>query len=108
MRNHGWPITGSLTADPSSSVAIKKLQSNGFTEPQAKAILDSIYENDHHEHYTTQTQMQEVKHEINALRIDIQYIHTQLSVIEHELVYKLGGILISGVAILGILDRYFA
>ena len=52
--------------------------------------------------------MQEVKHEINALRIDIQCIHTQLSVIEHKLVYKLGGILISGVAILGILDRYFA
>ena len=87
---------------------IKNLQSSGFTEPQAKAILDSIYENDHHEHYATQTQMQEVKHEINALRIDIQCIHTQLSVIEHKLVYKLGGILISGVAILGILDRYFA
>jgi hypothetical protein len=29
-------------------------------------------------------------------------------VIEHKLVYKLGGILISGVAILGIVDRYFA
>ena len=87
---------------------IKNLQSSGFTEPQAKAILDSIYENDHHEHYATQTQMQEVKHEINALRIDIQCIHTQLSVIEHKLVYKLGGILISGVAILGIVDRYFA
>jgi hypothetical protein len=52
--------------------------------------------------------MQEVKHEINALRIDIQCVHTQLSVIEHKLVYKLGGIWISGVAILGILDRYFA
>jgi hypothetical protein len=87
---------------------IKNLQSSGFTQPQAKAILDSIYENDHHEHYATQTQTQEVKHEINTLRIDIQCIHTQLSVIEQKLVYKLGGILISGVAILGILDRYFA
>jgi hypothetical protein len=87
---------------------VKNLQFSGFTEPQAKAILDSIYENDHHEHYATKTQMQEVKQEINALRIDIQYIHTQLSVIEHKLVYKLGGILISGVAILGILGRLFA
>jgi len=87
---------------------IKNLQSSGFTEPNAKAILDSIYENDNHEHYATQTQMQEFKHEINALRIDIQCIHTQLSVIKHKLVYKLGGILISGVAILGIVDFYFA
>ena len=52
--------------------------------------------------------MQKVKHEINALRIDIQCIHTQLSVIENKLVYMLGGILISRVAILGIVDRYFA
>ena len=52
--------------------------------------------------------MRQLKHEINALRIDIQCIHTRLSVIEHKLVYKLGGILISGVAILGIVDRYFA
>jgi hypothetical protein len=52
--------------------------------------------------------MREVKHEINALRIDSQYIHAQLGVTEHKLVYKLGGILISGVAILGILDRHFA
>jgi hypothetical protein len=52
--------------------------------------------------------MQEVKDEINALRVDIQRIHTQLSVIEHKLVYKLGGVLISGVAILGILGRHFA
>jgi hypothetical protein len=29
-------------------------------------------------------------------------------VIEHKLVYMLGGILISGVAILGIVDHYFA
>jgi uncharacterized membrane protein len=87
---------------------IKNLRSSGFTDPQAKEILDSIYKNDHHEYYATQTQMQEVKHEINALRIDIQCMHTQLSVIEHKLVYKLGGILISGVAILGILNRYFA
>ena len=91
-----------------TSCIIKKLQSSEFTEPQAKTILDSIYENDYHEHYATQTQMQEVKDEINALRVDIQRIHTQLSVIEHKLVYKLGGILISGVAILGILNRYFA
>jgi hypothetical protein len=52
--------------------------------------------------------MQEVKYDINALRIDIQCIHMQLSVIEHKLVYKLDGILISGVAILGIVNRYFA
>jgi hypothetical protein len=76
--------------DPSSRRYLlhhKNLQSSGFTEHQVKAILDSIYENDHHEHYATQTLMQGVKHEINALRIDIQCIHTQLSVIEHKLAY---------------------
>ncbi len=91
-----------------TSCIIKKLQSSEFTKPQAKTILDSIYENDHHERYATQTQTQEVKREINALRVDIQCIHTQLSMNEHKLVYKLGGIMISGVAILGLLDSYFA
>ena len=91
-----------------TSCIIKKLQSSEFTEPQAKTILDSIYENDYHEHYATQTQMQEVKHEINALRVDIQCIHTQPGMNRHKLVYKLGGIMISEVAILGFLDSYFA